>query len=68
MYTAGQLTADSTEQYETLGVSRLSSASCFNFLTKTPASGTVKELPVILYRTLHLGASFLEGGLSAGKE
>jgi hypothetical protein len=30
---------------KTLGVSRLSSASCLNFLTKTPASGTVKELP-----------------------
>ncbi len=27
---------------------------------------TVKELPDLLYRTVHLGVSFLEGGLLAG--
>jgi hypothetical protein len=41
-------TADSTEQYETPGVSPLSLAErgkLSQFMTKTPASDTVKELP-----------------------
>ncbi len=61
VYTAGYLTADSTEQHETHEVSPLSLAergkSCPNFLTKTPAS--VKGLPG--YPVQNCPSSFPEG-------
>ncbi len=63
VYRAGELTADSTEQYETPGVSPLSLAEwgkcCLNFLTKTPASDTVKGLPG--YPVQNCPSSFPEG-------
>ncbi len=40
--------------------------SCLNFLTKTPASGKVKELPGYPVQNSPSGSSFLEGGCRQG--
>jgi hypothetical protein len=62
-------TADSTEQYETTGVSPISLAEwgwLSQIMTKTPASDTMKELPG--YPVQNLGIILGGGGPSAGGE